>query len=98
MRAELFQGVRVKDGVQDRQVVDGRLANRWHLIRSDAERSLSPEQRTQRDRLEEQLEQLRQQRSELTEPEYLKQLEQILVPLAQLYQAAEPAEATSKNE
>lgn len=98
VRAELFLGVRVKESVQDRQVVDGRLANRWHLIRSDAERSLSPEQRTQRDRLEEQLEQLRQQRSELTEPDYLKQLEQILVPLARLYQTAEPVEATSKNE
>lgn len=98
VRAELFSGVRVKKSVQDRQAVDGQLARRWHLIRSDAERSLSPEQRVERDRLEEELEQLRQRKAELTEPDYLKQLEQILVPLAKLYQTAQPARATSKNE
>jgi len=87
-RAELFDGVRVRQTVKDKLKVDGRLAKRSYLVRSQAERSLSPEQRTERDRLEEKLEQLRAGKSELSEPDYLKQLEQILIPLAKLYETA----------
>lgn len=87
-RAELFEGVRIKQNIKDKDAPDGKLSRRWHLVRSDAERSLTPEQRTERDRLEESLERLREQKSELSEPEYLRQLEQILIPLAQLYEDA----------
>ncbi len=87
-RAELFEGVRLKPNVKDQETPDGKLSRRWHLIRSDAERSLTAEQRTQRDQLEETLEKLREQKSELLEPDYLRELEKILIPLAQLYEDA----------
>ncbi len=88
VRAELFEGVRVRQNVKDKTAVDGKLAKRWHLIRSEAERSLSPEQRAERDRLEEQLEQLRPMKAELSEAEYLARLESILLPLARLYETS----------
>ncbi|MDG2131185.1 MAG: hypothetical protein P8K08_24520 [Fuerstiella sp.] len=88
-RAEVFEGVRIKDSVKNKDALDGRLARRWHLVRSAAERSLSPDQRTVRDRLESELELLRERKSELAEKEYLRQLELILLPLAKLYEEAQ---------
>ncbi|MEZ6128262.1 MAG: hypothetical protein R3C59_06250 [Planctomycetaceae bacterium] len=93
IRSELFEGVRVKESVQEKAVVDGKLAKRWHLVRSEAERSLTLEQRNERDRLEEELEQLRRQKADVPETEYLQQLEQILIPLAKLYESAAQSEA-----
>jgi hypothetical protein len=88
-RAEVFEGVRIRDDVKNKDALDGSLARRWHLIRSAAERSLSPEQRTERDRLESELESLRERKSEFAETEYLQQLELILRPLAKLYEEAQ---------
>ena len=85
-RAELFDGIRIKDSVKNRDALDGQLAKHWHLVRSEAERSLTPEQRDKRDRFEEELEKLRRRRVEFSEPEYLRQLEAILIPLAELYE------------
>ncbi len=97
VRTELFEGVRIKDSVKDKAVVDGKLAKRWHLVRSEAERSLTSEQRIERDRLEEQLEQLRQSRADFSEAEYLFKLEAILLPLARLYEAAGSTGETTLN-
>jgi hypothetical protein len=85
-RAELFEGVRIKDTVKDKDTLDGKLSRRWHLVRSQAERSLTPEQRGERDRLEEDLEKLRERKSDLPEADYLLELEKILIPLARLYE------------
>lgn len=87
-RAELFVGVRLKDTVKDKNAPDGKLSRRWHLVRSAAERSLTSEQRAERDRLEESLEALRKQKSKLLEPAYLRKLEGIMIPLARLYEEA----------
>ncbi|WP_077028583.1 hypothetical protein [Fuerstiella marisgermanici] len=98
VRAELFEGVRVRENVKDKTAVDGKLAKRWHLVRSEAERSLSPEHRMERDRLEEQLEQLRPLKAELSEAEYLGRLEDILLPLARLYEtSADPPQANQQQ-
>ncbi|HIF00401.1 MAG TPA: hypothetical protein EYQ63_26215 [Fuerstia sp.] len=88
-RAEVFEGVRIKQNVTNKDVLDGGLARRWHLVRSEAERSLNPDQRTERDRLEAELEKLRERKTEFTETEYLQQLETILLPLAKIYEEAQ---------
>ncbi|MEQ9410219.1 MAG: hypothetical protein RIK87_20960 [Fuerstiella sp.] len=95
-RSEVFEGIRIREDVKNRDELDGRLAHRWHLIRSEAERRLTAEQRQRRDQLEEKLEILRQRRTEFAEPEYLEKLEKILLPLAGLY--AEEEEADSEVE
>ena len=87
VRAAAFSGVRLQS-VSDPDNPDGRLARRWHLVRSSEERKLTVEQRQQRDQLEERLEGLRRRREEYTETEYLDRLESILLPLARLYESA----------
>ncbi|MEZ6123106.1 MAG: hypothetical protein R3C49_08035 [Planctomycetaceae bacterium] len=88
-RSEVFEGTRVRSNVKQRNTMDGQQARRWHLVRSEAERSLTAEQRAVRDRLEADLEVLRDRKSELTEEAYLQQLQEILLPLASLYERAD---------
>ncbi len=88
-RFELFQGVRPKDSIKNKSELDGGVAKRWHLVRSELENSLTVEQRLERDRLEDELEQLRERKVKLTEEAYLDELEKLLVPLARIYAAAE---------
>lgn len=95
-RSEVFDGVRVDDSVTNREQLDGRLARRWHLVRSDEEKRLSPEQRRQRDELEQQLESLRTRRAEYSESDYLAELEKLLVPLAEIYQNVGLSSETSQ--
>ena len=49
------------------------------------ERKLSPEQTTQRDRLEMELTTLRRRKGELAEDEYFAELERVLTTIARLY-------------
>ncbi len=94
-RAEGYEGDRLKTNLENADQLDGNQASRWHFIRSDEERRLSPEQRQTRDDLEQQLEELRQRRHTLSEAEHLLQLEAILVPLARLYESIDlPAEGS----
>ena len=95
-RSEVFDGVRVSDSVTNREQLDGRLARRWHLVRSEAEKRLSPEQRRQRDELEQQLESLRTRRAEYSESDYLALLEKLLVPLAEIYRDVETSREASQ--
>ncbi len=93
-RAENFDGDRLKSGVKNAAEMDGRLATRWALVRSDDEKKLSPEQRARRDELEGQLEALRNRKESMNEDEYLDALESILRPLAEIYDANESATPT----
>ena len=94
-RAEVYEGDRLKTNLENADQLDGNQASRWHFIRSEEERRLSPEQRQTRDDLEQQLEELRQRRDTLSEAEHLLQLEAILVPLARLYESIDlPAEGS----
>ena len=86
-RAAVFKGVQLMPP-SDQDSPDGSLARRWHLVRSEDERLLSPEQRRQRDDLEEQLEELKGRAAEYAESAYLDELQKILLPLAQLYDDA----------
>lgn len=87
-RYEVFQGVRPKDSIRNQNELDGKLAVRWHLVRSEAEKSLSSEQRAERDQLEVQLEDLRKRKTQFSEEQYLTELEKVLVPLARIYSDA----------
>lgn len=84
-RFEVFQGTRPKDSVKNKDELDGKLAKRWCLVRSETEKSLSAKQRAERDRLEESLEELRKRKTQFSEEQYLKELEKVLVPLARIY-------------
>ena len=89
-RAEVFEGTRVKDTVKEKAALDGQLARKIHLVRSEDERKLTPDQRVQRDSLELQLEQLRARRGDFeTEQKYLEALETALLPLAMLYRGVD---------
>lgn len=82
-----YQKGRPREDLKEPEKVDGRTAEKWHLVRSAEEQLLSSEQRRQRDLLETQLEAVRKQKTKLSETDYLDQLEGILLPLARLYQS-----------
>ena len=84
VRAEFFErGKLVKRPAGDASA-DGDAARRLHVKTSDADRSLSSEARSKRDRLEMELATLRQKKSTLAEAEYFATLERVLVDLARL--------------
>ena len=78
----------------DKAVVtaDGLRAHQFHLVPSAAERALTSEQRTERDRLELDLAALRTKRQQLGEAAYYEQVEALLVRLARLYAAVSSGE------
>jgi len=86
-RAEVYDGERLKLGIENAEQLDGAQAARWNFIRSEEERRLSPEQRQTRDALEQRLDDLRLRKVNITEAEYLTELESILVPIAELYES-----------
>lgn len=88
-RADAYDGFRPAANLEQPDQIDGRLAARWHLVRSDEEQRLTAEQRQMRDELERQLEELRAVRDSLPEPDYLNQMESILLELARIYQEAD---------
>ncbi|HQX51756.1 MAG TPA: hypothetical protein PLR25_17685 [Planctomycetaceae bacterium] len=97
-REEVYDGDRLELSIENTDQLDGALAARWHLVRSNEERRLSTEQRQTRDDLEQKLEDLRRRKDELGENEYLLQLETLLVPLARLYESVDhPTENTEAS-
>ena len=88
-RAEVYDGDRLKLGIENADKLDGTQAARWNFVRSDEERQLTPEQRQTRDELERRLDDLRLRKADITEAEYLTELESILVPIAKLYESLE---------
>ena len=94
VRADFFRGVRLVKKVQGEATVDGRLAHKFHLVRSDSEQQLSPETRKLRDQLEQAVIQLRDRKSSFEDEDvYYAQLEKLLVDLAKAYESTEPAPA-----
>lgn len=88
-RAEVYDGERLKLGIENANQLDGAQAARWNFIRSEEERLLSPVQRQTRDDLERRLDDLRLRKASITEAEYLTELESIIVPIAELYESLE---------
>ena len=86
-RAEVYDGDRLKPGIENADQLDGAQAARWNFVRSEEERQLSPEQRQTRDELERRLDDLRLRKPDLAEADYLTELQSILVPIAELYES-----------
>ena len=80
-----FRGIHAKKRAKDNAALDGVRAHQLHLIRSDSEQRMSPEQRQRRDRLERSTAELLSQKDHLSEDEYYAQLESIMIELARLY-------------
>ena len=83
-----FRGVRAVKSAKDGAALDGFRAHQFHLIRSEAERKLSPETRARRDSLEFSISKLRETKRALPEEVYYEKLEVLLLELARLYEAA----------
>jgi hypothetical protein len=88
-----FRGVRAVKRATEGTPPDGRRAHQFHLLRSEAERRLSPALRQKRNELELAIEGLRESKPQLDPEEYYKRLEGLLLELARLYQASESLSA-----
>jgi hypothetical protein len=93
--AAWFRGVRATKAAKDGAEIDGLRASQLHLVTSESESSLTPEERTRRDKLEAAVEELRRKKSEMEESAYYAELEKLLVELARIY--AEPEAARSDS-
>jgi hypothetical protein len=80
--ASFFRGMRVQAKAKDGETVDGALARRLVLVQSDEVVALTPEQVSQRDRIETDIESLRLEKSNLADDVYYEQLEKLLLELA----------------
>lgn len=87
-----FRGIRAVKKAKDGASLDGFRAHQFHLIRSDAERRLSPALRERRNELEIALEELRASKPQIAPDDYYQRLEILLLDLAKLYQESEKAE------
>lgn len=83
--ADWFRGVRPVKMAAEGADPDGWQANQWCLVRTEWERRLPAEVRTQRDELELKLARLRRQKGTLAEDVYYSRLEAIVSALADLY-------------
>jgi hypothetical protein len=70
---------------RDGAVLDGNLAQQFHLIPSAAELALTPEQIAQRDAFERAVLLHREKKAQMPEDEYYQELEKLLLQLAGLY-------------
>ena len=83
-----FRGVRAVKSAKDGAALDGFRAHQFHLVRSEAERKLTPEVRARRNEIELSVSKLREMKRALPEEVYYEKLETLLVELARLYEDA----------
>jgi hypothetical protein len=86
--AEWFRGVRAMQRAQEGAALDGTRAHQLHLIASDREKLLPPEDRKRRDELELAVARLREEKSKLKEDEYYARFEKLMLELARLYESS----------
>ena len=86
--ADWFKGSRATKQAREGASLDGARAQQFMLVRSAAERQLTPETRAQRDELELAVAKLREKKSKMTEELYFRELEKLLLKLADLYDGA----------
>lgn len=83
--SDWFRGTRATKKAGSGAAPDGARARQFHLVRSEAEQKLSPEQRARRDDLELAIEDLRERKAKLGEDEYYRRLETLMLELARVY-------------
>ena len=84
--ADWFRGLRAVKKPKESAPVDGLLAQQFVLLRNNAERQFTPEQRAQRDALERAVLLHREKKGQMPEDEYYSELENLLVKLAKFYE------------
>jgi hypothetical protein len=84
--ADWFKGVRATKQAKEGAPLDGTRANQFCLVRSAAEKQLTPEVRAQRDELERAVAKLREAKPRMAEEAYFQELEKLLTKLAALYE------------
>ncbi len=80
-----FRGVRAVRKARDNATPDGTRAHQFHLVRSEAERSLTPEARARRDAVEQRIARLREMKDTLYIDDYYRELEALMLELAVIY-------------
>ncbi|MEO6569486.1 MAG: hypothetical protein ABIO94_12040 [Opitutaceae bacterium] len=83
--SDWFRGTRAVKKAGSGTALDGARARQFHLILSDAEQKLSPDQRAHRDELELAIENLRDRKTRLGDEEYYRRLEILMLELAKVY-------------
>ena len=86
--ADWFKGVRATKQAKEGAALDGARASQFLLVRSAAERQLTPAARAQRDELELAVAKLRDAKAKMPEEAYFQELEKLLLKLAALYDGA----------
>ncbi|MBI3852408.1 MAG: hypothetical protein HY298_19300 [Verrucomicrobia bacterium] len=85
--ADWFRGLRAIKKPKEGALVDGLLAQQFHLIRSQEEQKLTLEQRARRDALERAINIHREKKSQLAEDDYYRELEKLLLELGRFYES-----------
>ena len=86
-QADWFRGLRAVKQAKENAAMDGLLSRQFQLIPSEAEKSLTPEQRARRDALERAVLLLRERKNQLPEEQYYGELEKLLLELARFYRS-----------
>ncbi|MBN2182878.1 MAG: hypothetical protein JW715_13285 [Sedimentisphaerales bacterium] len=92
--ADWFLGIRPVQRARDNAELDGYRAHQFNLIFSETESKMTPQMRSERDRIELEVMNLRDKKEKLTEEEYFAELEKLLYKMAQIY---EQIDNTSEN-
>jgi len=82
--ADWFRGIHAVKKAANNVPLDGMRAHQWHLVRSQEDQKLSPEQRRKRDALELEIGRLRQQKASMVEDEYYQKLETLVTELSEI--------------
>ena len=89
-QADWFRGLRAVKAPKDKAAVDGALAQRFNLLRSEAENRLTEEQRKKRDQIEAAVIHYRENKGKVPDDEYYLELEKMFVELARLSETNSP--------
>jgi hypothetical protein len=84
--ADWFRGLRAVKKAKDTALVDGLLAQQFHLVPGEAELKLTPAERAHRDAIERAILMHREKKARLEEEAYYRELERLLLELARFYQ------------
>ena len=83
--ATWFRGIHAEKKAKDKAEPDGFRAHQLHLVQSDFEKSLSADQRAQRDVLELEVMRLRGKKAAMDGEEYYRQLDVLFLKMARIY-------------
>jgi hypothetical protein len=83
-----FRGVHATKSAKNGAEADGVRAHQLHLVQSDRERRMTPEQRQRRNQLERAAADLRAHKGRIPDDQYYARLEPIMIELARLYREA----------